>query len=93
MRNAGPASGDHSVLLFVKPPSSGVGGTPLKQLVGFERVHLESGAEQEVVFEVNPCEGLGTVGGDGIRTVALSEHTLMVGAERHVLTVVSVTAT
>jgi len=62
--------------------------------VSFERVpHLEPGAEQEVVFIVNPCEDLGTVGADGIRTVALGQHTLMVGAERRVLSVVSVTGT
>ena len=78
------------MLLFSKPPLSGLDGTPLKQLVSFERLHLESGAEQEVVFEVNPCEDLGTVGADGIRTVGLGEHTLMVGAKQHTLTVVSV---
>lgn len=87
VRNDGPLSGDHSVLLFSKPPSSGVGGVPLKQLVSFERVHVESGAEQEVVFKVNPCEDLGTVGDDGIRTVALGVHTLMVGAVHHPLTI------
>ncbi|KAG0623933.1 hypothetical protein M758_3G212400 [Ceratodon purpureus] len=85
VRNHGPLSGDHSVLLYSKPPSSGVDGAPLKQLVSFERVHLESGAEQEVVFKLNPCEDLGTVGHDGIRTVALGVHTLMVGAVHHSL--------
>ena len=88
MRNDGPLSGGHSVLLFSKPPLSGVNGIPLKQLVSFERLHLESGAQQEVVFKVNPCEDLGTVGADGIRTVGLGEHTLMIGAELLALTVV-----
>lgn len=88
VRNNGPFKGGHVVLLFSKPPSSGVDGTPLKQLVSFERVqHLEPGAQLEVVFTVNPCKDLGTVGADGIRTVGLGEHTLMVGAERRVLTV------
>jgi len=87
VRNDGPLSGDHSVLLFTKPPSSGVGGAPLKQLVSFERVHVETGAEQEVVFKVNQCEDLGTVGDDGIRTVPLGVHTLMVGAVHHALTI------
>ncbi len=90
VRNDGPLSGDHSVLLFSKPPSNGVDGAPLKQLVSFERVHLESGAEQEVVFNVNLCEDLGTVGVDGIRTVALGVHTLMVGAVHHSLIIVSI---
>lgn len=89
MKNNGPLSGDHSVLLFSKPPSSGVDGTPLKQLVSFERVHLESGAEQEVVFKVNPCEDLGTVGYDGIRTIALGVHILMLRAVHHPLIIVS----
>lgn len=90
MRNDGPLSSGHSVLLFSKPPLNGVDGTPLKQLLSFERLHLESGAEQEVIFKVNPCEDLGTVGADGIRTVGLGDHTLMVGAEHHTLSVVSV---
>lgn len=90
MINHGPLSGDHSVLLFSKPPSRGIDGIPLKQLVSFERVHLEAGAGQEILFKVNPCEDLGTVGDDGIRTVDLGEHTLMVGMVQHVLTVVSV---
>ncbi|XP_024364102.1 probable beta-D-xylosidase 5 [Physcomitrium patens] len=85
--NHGPLSGDHSVLLFSKPPSRGIDGIPLKQLVSFERVHLEAGAGQEILFKVNPCEDLGTVGDDGIRTVELGEHTLMVGMVQHVLTV------
>ena len=89
VRNNGPVSGHHSVLLFSKPPSSGVDGAPLKQLVSFERVHLESGAEQEVLFKVNPCEDLGTVGEDGVRTVTLGLHTLMVGAVHHPLIIVS----
>ena len=90
VRNDGPLSGDHSVLLFSKPPSSGVDGVPLKQLVSFERVHLEAGTEQEVVFNVNPCEDLGTVGVDGIRTIALGVHTLMVGAVHHPLIIVGI---
>lgn len=87
VRNEGPVSGDHAVLLFAKSPSSGVDGAPLKQLVSFERVHLEPGTEQEVVFKVNPCEDLGIVGDDGIRTVPLGVHTLMVGDVHHQLTI------
>lgn len=50
--NTGKVAGDDVVLFFVKPPSPGVDGAPLKSLAGFERVHLAPGASKTVNFDV-----------------------------------------
>ncbi len=52
VKNAGKVAGDEVVQLYLTFPS--VPGAPLKALRGFQRVHLEPGAEQQVTFELNP---------------------------------------
>lgn len=42
--NTGAVDSDYVVLGFLVPPSAGVGGAPLQQLFGFERVHVRAGA-------------------------------------------------
>lgn len=93
VKNDGPVSGHHSVLLFSKHALSGVNGAPLKQLVNFESIHLDSAAEQDVTFTINPCNELSLAGMDGIRKILLGKHTLMVGEVEHQLLVVSCTTT
>ena len=41
--NTGSVDADDAVLGFLTPPGAGQGGVPLKQLFGFERVHLKAG--------------------------------------------------
>lgn len=93
VKNDGPVSGHHSVLLFSKHALSGVNGVPLKQLVNFESIHLEAAAEQDVMLTINPCNDLSLAEMDGIRKILLGMHTLMVGEVRHQLHVVSCTTT
>ena len=46
--NTGSVDADDAVLGFLTPPGAGQGGVPLKQLFGFERIHLKAGASTTV---------------------------------------------
>merc|ERR1712187_902665 len=47
--NIGSRDADDVVLGFLSPPGAGKNGVPLKQLFGFERVHVKAG-ETKTVF-------------------------------------------
>jgi hypothetical protein len=52
--NTGAVAADHTVLLFAVPPTAGVGGAPLRTLVGFERIAaLAPGASATVAIPLN----------------------------------------
>jgi beta-glucosidase len=50
--NTGKLAGDEVVELYLKFPD--VAGAPIRALRGFQRVHLEPGANQTVSFHLNP---------------------------------------
>ncbi|CAM6045942.1 unnamed protein product [Sphagnum compactum] len=79
--NTGEMKGRHSVLLFAASPSAGADGAPLKKLVRFQLVQLESGQESELIFNLNPCKDLGTVTEDGSHILEIGRHTLSIGTE------------
>jgi hypothetical protein len=89
VKNEGPMDGSHSVLLFSKSPLAGSNGTPFKQLLGFQRVQLESGSEEEVIFLVSFCIDLGTVKADGVQTLDIGTHTIIAGTAHHPIIIVS----
>jgi beta-glucosidase len=74
--NSGKLSGDEVVQLYLKFPA--VPGAPLKALRGFQRIHLEPGASQEVSFELQPRD-LSMVTEAGEPTVPEGEFTLSIG--------------
>ena len=39
---------DDTLLGFLRPPGAGLGGVPLQQLFGFDRVHLKAGESRLV---------------------------------------------
>ena len=53
--NTGKRAGDQVVQMYIHHPVSSV-VQPVIALKGFERVHLEPGASQKVIFEVGPDE-------------------------------------
>jgi beta-D-xylosidase 4 len=53
VKNEGPMDGNHLVLLFSKSPLSNFHGIPLKHLLGFQQVQLESSLKEEVIFVVS----------------------------------------
>ncbi len=75
--NSGKVAGDEVVLLYLSFPS--VPGAPLKALRGFQRIHLEPGAEQQVTFELKPRD-LSMVTDAGEIVVPEGEFKLSIGA-------------
>ncbi|EFJ24353.1 hypothetical protein SELMODRAFT_101733 [Selaginella moellendorffii] len=81
--NLGPRSGSHSVLIFSAPPP--VEGAPLKQLIAFQKVHLESDTTQRLIFGIDPCKHLSSVRRNGKRFLHSGRHKLLIGNAVHIL--------
>jgi len=76
--NTGKVDADDVVLGFLTPPSAGVGGVPLKQLFGFERVHIRAGQTVTVYLAASALD-FATVGQDGTRAAQPGEYTVSFG--------------
>src|ERR1019366_8586459 len=74
--NTGKVAGDEEVQLYLKFPD--VAGAPRRALRGFQRIHLETGANQKVEFHLNPRD-LSMVTDAGDIIVAQGEYTVSVG--------------
>jgi len=74
--NAGKVAGDEVVQLYLKFPP--VKGAPLLALRGFQRVHLEPGASQQVHFELKNRD-LGMVTESGNPIIAQGDYTISIG--------------
>lgn len=85
VKNVGVMRGSHTVFLFSSPPQ--VHNAPQKQLLGFQKLHLEPQAEGVVRFDVDVCKHLSVVDENGSRKVALGNHVLHVGSLKHSLRV------
>jgi beta-glucosidase len=74
--NAGSKAGDEVVQLYLKFPH--VPGAPAIALRGFQRIHLEPGASQNVHFELKDRD-LGMVTEDGDPIIAQGDYTISIG--------------
>ena len=74
--NTGTRAGDEVAQLYLNFPA--VPGAPLRALRGFERVHLEPGASQNLRFELKPRD-LSMVSEAGEPVVAEGDYTISVG--------------
>jgi beta-glucosidase len=74
--NVGKAAGDEVVQLYLKFPQ--VKGAPRVALRGFQRIHLEPGASQQVHFDLKPRD-LGMVTEDGNPIIAQGDYTVSIG--------------
>jgi beta-glucosidase len=74
--NTGTRAGDEVAQLYLSFPA--VAGAPLRALRGFERVHLEPGASQNLRFELKPRD-LSMVTAVGEPIVAEGDYTVSVG--------------
>ena len=74
--NTGKFPGDEVVQLYLKFPD--VPGAPIRALRGFQRVHLEPGAEQRLDFHLSPRD-LSMVTEDGDIIVTQGKYTLSIG--------------
>lgn len=84
--NHGSMDGSHAVLLFARSKSS-VPGFPIKQLVGFERVHTAAGSASSVEITVDPCKHMSAANPEGKRVLLLGAHVLTVGDEEFELSI------
>ncbi|MGD0736665.1 MAG: glycoside hydrolase family 3 C-terminal domain-containing protein [Terracidiphilus sp.] len=74
--NVGKAAGDEVVQLYLKFPQ--VKGAPRVALRGFQRIHLEPGASQQVHFDLKPRD-LEMVTEDGNPIIAQGDYTISIG--------------
>ncbi|CAN1348821.1 Probable beta-D-xylosidase 6 [Linum perenne] len=84
--NSGEVDGSHVLLLFSRVPEV-TKGTPLRQLVGFDRVHTISCSSAETSILVDPCKHLSVAEEGGKRFMALGNHVLMLGDLEHIIAV------
>jgi beta-glucosidase len=77
--NTGKLAGDEVVEVYLTPPSSEV--APLRQLVAFERVHLEPGESRTLHLSVAPRQ-LSEVDADGNRAIRAGSYRLYVGGSQ-----------
>ena len=74
--NTGKLAGDEVVQVYLKFPE--VRGAPRVALRGFQRIHLEAGASQQLHFELKPRD-LGMVTEDGNPIIAQGDYTISIG--------------
>ena len=78
--NTGSVAADDVVLGFLTPPGAGTDGVPLKQLFGFERIHLKPGETQSVYLNPN-LRDFTQVGATGERAAVPGTYTVSFGVE------------
>ncbi len=74
--NTGKLAGDEIVQLYLKFPD--VPGAPLRALRGFQRVHVEAGANQNVEFQLNPRD-MSMVTDAGDIVIPQGKYTVSIG--------------
>ncbi|XVE81598.1 hypothetical protein DITRI_Ditri15bG0077800 [Diplodiscus trichospermus] len=78
VQNVGQKDGSDVVMVYSVPPE-GLQGTPIKQLVGFERVYLHAKESKTVKFALNACKSLNIVDVSGYRLLPSGLHKIVVG--------------
>jgi len=80
--NTGGVLGDDVVLAFITPPQLSMSGQtpPIKQLFGFERVHLDVGQTTQVYFPLN-IQSLLTVTHDGSKWLEPGAYQILIGKQ------------
>ena len=80
VRNSGSVDADDAVLGFISAPGAGTAGAPIRELFGFERVHVAAG--QAVRVWLSPSLMAFTrVGVRGERTPLEGEYRLSLGVQ------------
>jgi beta-glucosidase len=77
VRNAGPRDGDEVVQLYIRQDVASV-TRPVKQLKGFQRIHLKAGETKTVRFRITPAE-LSMIDVNMNRVVEPGTFTIMTG--------------
>jgi len=85
VKNVGSRDGTHTLLVFSAPPAGKGHWAPLKQLVGFHKVHLPPKAQQRVRINIHVCKLLSVVDTSGTRRIPMGSHTLHIADIKHSL--------
>ncbi|KAL8058438.1 hypothetical protein ABFX02_03G017900 [Erythranthe guttata] len=83
VENEGSMAGKHSVLIFVRHDETGNRSHPVKQLVGFQTVRLNSKEKANVEFEINPCQHFTRASEDGTMVIESGVQYLVVGDQEY----------
>lgn len=84
--NLGDMDGSHVLMLFSKVPK-GFEGRPVKQLIGFDRVHTFSNGSTETSILVDPCQHLSFANQNGKLMLSLGDHILVLGDLEHLISI------
>ncbi|KAI3451854.1 hypothetical protein Pfo_008519 [Paulownia fortunei] len=84
--NSGDIHGSEVVLLFSKT-SKNFKGSPERQLIGFERVHILSYETVETSILVDPCEHLSIADEHGNRILPIGDHILLSENIQHIVSI------
>jgi beta-glucosidase len=81
--NTGTMDGDDVVLAYVTPPQVLRDGQtpPIKQLFGFERIHLSVNETKQVFFPLD-TEALFTIARDGSKWLHPGQYRILIGSQR-----------
>jgi beta-glucosidase len=77
--NTGELAGDEVVELYLTPPQTAL--SPIHELEGFERIHLEPGKTRHVTFTLHPRQ-LSVVDAEGHRSVEPGQFSVYVGGQQ-----------
>lgn len=78
VQNIGGLDRSEVILAYSKSPT-GIAGTHIKQVIGFQRVFVESGKTKMVKFEFNACKSLRIVDYGANILLPSGEHTIVLG--------------
>lgn len=87
VKNDGNQDGTHIVIIFSNPPTGH--SAPVKQLLGFEKVHVSAGGQVRVEIAVDVCKDLSYADINGVRRIPIGEHSLRIGELTHTVSVVA----
>ncbi|KAL2473743.1 putative beta-D-xylosidase 5 [Forsythia ovata] len=76
--NTGTVDGSEVVMLYWTPPK-GIVESPIKQLIGFQKVFVPAGGSQKVKFQLNACKSLGIVNYRGYHLLPSGGHSIVIG--------------
>ncbi|CAA7388960.1 unnamed protein product [Spirodela intermedia] len=85
VENTGDRDGAHAVLLFASPP--GGHRAPFRQLVAFEKLHVQAQSRARVRLGIDVCKDLSFADANGIRRIPIGEHTLHIGDQKHTFSI------
>ncbi|KAJ3681347.1 hypothetical protein LUZ60_015836 [Juncus effusus] len=77
VKNEGDRDGTHTVLIYSTPPAGH--SAPVRQLVGFEKVHVAAGSSVRVEMGIDVCNDLSFADADGVRRIPIGQHSLQIG--------------